>query len=157
MRILKIAAVLAAFAALPASAATYKQNDKFIGQLDGLQTLTFSAPYATPCGNGDWSGCSYQADGQIMVVDDPKACGGWCGETLGKFYIDAYKPVQTLTIDFTNFAKKWVVIHFTGQNPVNFNAQSAATPSAVPLPAPAILLMGALAGLAGLRRRRRAA
>ncbi|WP_265499430.1 hypothetical protein [Paracoccus beibuensis] len=155
---MKLAIAFAALLGTPASAATLHQGDKWVGQLSGQQTLTFEAPYATPCGNGNWSGCSYQAGGSILAVDDPTKCGGWCGETLHTFNIDAYQPQATWTFDFTKWANKFVLVHLTGQNPVNFTlaAEEMQQPAPVPLPAPAILLLAALGSFFGLRRHRRA-
>lgn len=143
--------------ALPASAATFYQGDQWVGQLSGIKTLTFEAPFATPCGDGNWSGCSYQAGGSILAVDDPKACGGWCGQQIGSFNIGAYSPSHSWTQDFTQWASKYILVHFTGQNPVNLTITSAQTeqPASVPLPASVMMLVAALAGLLGFGRRNR--
>lgn len=154
---MKLAFVLVLASALPASSATFYQGDQWVGQLSGVHTLTFEAPYSTPCGNGDWSGCSYQAGGSILAVDDPKACGGWCGEYINTFNIGAYSPSQSWTQDFTQWASKYILINFTGQNPVNLTIASAQTeqPAPVPLPASIMMLGAALAGFMGFGRKRR--
>lgn len=156
---MKALALLLALAATPAAAATYGQNETWTGQLTGKHNFTFSAPYATPCGNGDWSGCSYQGGGQILAVDNPKECGGWCGTTLGSFNLSAYAPNSVFTMDFTQWASKWIIIHFTGQNRVAFDATSlepVIQPAPVPVPAALPLLAGGLGALFALRRRKRA-
>ena len=154
---MKLAFALIVASAFPAAAATFHQGDQWVGQLSGVHTLTFEAPFATPCGNGNWSGCGYQAGGSILAVDDPKACGGWCGEDIGIFDIGAYSPSQSWTQDFTRWADKYILINFTGQNPVNLTFASAQVeePAPVPLPASIMMLGAALAGLFGFNRRRR--
>ncbi|MBK4217903.1 VPLPA-CTERM sorting domain-containing protein [Paracoccus caeni] len=158
---MKALAVILALFATPLSAATYGQGDTWSGQLSGGKyEFSFSAPYATPCGNGDWSGCSYQGGGSILAVDNPAECGGWCGKTLGTFDITAYKPFTTLTFDLSEWASKWIVIHFTGQNQVAFNApidQEITQPAPVPVPAALPLLLGGIGALAALRKRRQRA
>lgn len=144
-----------AIAASPCMAATYHQNDTWVGQLTGTHTLTFSSPFATPCGGGDWSGCSYQAGGQILAVDDPSKCGGWCGTTIGSFYIDAYQNISSLSFDFTEWSEKSIIVHFTGQNPVNFDLASN-QPAPVPLPAGLPLLAAGLASFSVIRKKRKA-
>ena len=164
---LKALALLAGIAATPVAASTFHQGDIWTGQLTGEQVLTFSAPYATPCGNGDWSKCSYQGGGTIMAVTDPKECNGWCGTSLGGFNLSAYQPSQTFTLDFSKWADYWIVVHFTGNGPVLFDQPSrqmaavtppadVAPPAPVPLPASLPLMIGGVLALAALWRRRNA-
>lgn len=154
---MKLAIALALLLAAPASAATYDQGQTWVGQLTGVQTLTFTSPYAIPCQTGDWSGCSYRGGGYIMAVDDPAQCSGWCGETLGKFRVESNLPVNVFTMDFTEWAKKHIVVHFTDASPVSFAVapEIGEDPAPVPLPAAGALLLTGLGGFACLRRLRR--
>lgn len=164
---LKTLALLAGIAATPVAASTFHHGQIWAGQLTGEQVLTFSAPYATPCGNGDWSMCSYQGGGSILAVSDAAACNGWCGTTLGSFNLSAYQPSQSLAFDFSKWAGYWIVVHFTGQGPVSFErptnqtvaaappAAAAPAPAPVPLPASLPLMAGGVLALAAIRARRK--
>ena len=158
---LKALALVASIAVTPVAASTFSQGDTWTGQFSGEQVLTFSAPYATPCGDGDWSMCSYQGGGMIYAVKDPSQCGGWCGTVLDNFNLSAYQPLLTVTLDFSQWADRWIVVHFTGNGPVLFKQSpkqlaTEAIPAAVPLPASLPLLLGGVLGLAALRARRKA-
>lgn len=152
---LKHLALATAIAATPAAAATFQAGEIWTGRLDGEHVLTFAAPYATPCGDGDWTGCSYNGGGMILAVADPDACS-WCGTTIGSFELSAYDPNRSFTIDFSPWSDDWIVVHFTGGNAVRFDAPAPemVAPAAIPLPSALPLALGGMLALYAIRRRR---
>lgn len=145
-----------------AGSQVWNQNDKQAGTFWNIDTVkyTFSQPYATPCGNGDWSGCGYQAGGVIMAVNDIDACGGWCGQEIGRFSLGPLSETVKVMFSATEWMEKGFahyVIHFTDQSPVTAaweHVKTVDAPAPVPLPASAYLIATGFGALALVKRRR---
>lgn len=130
----------------------------FTGLSSGAQRLTFdfSAPAVR-----DWS---YSAGGALLYSTQPFRWG-WDGVWAGTFQTSYWTPNAQVTLDLgPAFAGTlYVGLYFTHGSNLAYtisapgNALVAPPPVAsVPVPASAIVLLGGLAALGGLRRRRRA-
>ncbi|MFN6978543.1 MAG: VPLPA-CTERM sorting domain-containing protein [Gemmobacter sp.] len=138
---------------------TGKQGDAdhvvLTGLKPGAQTLTFT--FSGPVGAGN----SYSAGGNLLYGFEPYKWSAWDGKSAGSFNLRHGKLTDTLTLslDAAFSGPLYLTLHHTHgaldwslEVPGNA-AASVVSPSAVPLPAGVVLLLGALGGLAAFRRR----
>ena len=150
-------ALAAALFATPVAGATFQPGTVWTGQLTGEHVLTFTAPHDVPCSDGDWSQCSYHGGGTILAVADPVGCS-WCGTVIGNFDLTAYKPSESITLDFSQWVDDWIVVQFTGGKAVRFDGPApvvSVAPAVVPLPATLPLVVGGILSLLAIRSRKK--
>ncbi|MCA0272869.1 MAG: VPLPA-CTERM sorting domain-containing protein [Proteobacteria bacterium] len=120
----------------------------FTGMTSGAQqvTLSFAAP------NGiDWS---YASGGSIYYSTQPFQWN-WDGTFAGSFMTALWQPTSSVTINLgSGFAGALYLALYSWGNAGSYSiGVPGNAPPAVPLPAPVLLLGGAIAGLGALRRK----